>query len=290
MARARKNPIVIKSQGPVNVVEMDLVDGGKMNVIEEDFLPDTLPEDLGGKTPDEGLESTNEEDEESTSSFQAQLDAQIAKERETEGNSWCLHCEGRGCPYCQGDGEGGPEEGDGSAEVVSPEGDGGVTEEPEEGDEDDLEDLQHQEPDLEAISLDIRTLKGDVRSAMLDQIRAHSDYARLPKAKQRDIAWTIERTANHLVTQCLQLMNQNKDALVRIKASVGDIKRREKDGDIEMKVKIREGTENEELLLTRDIQERGFHILITPTSEESYRGEKKSVDEETVDDQGRLIA
>jgi hypothetical protein len=64
---------------------------------------------------------------------------------------------------------------------------------------------------------EIETLRGDLRDAMLGQLRAATDFTKLPEQRQRDIATAMDFSATELVKRAVVLLASEGKAEVQAK-------------------------------------------------------------------------
>lgn len=117
--------------------------------------------------------------------------------------------------------------------------------------------------------LNTETLSGDLRTAIMDRIRALDlTWGMMPEKHQRTLTQEIDELARYLVKEAVDLIAADGQPVIR--ATCGEVKRR-KDGGIEAKIGLSGDDEQRHELFDAT----GTKILIVVSDHERYIGESE---------------
>ena len=137
--------------------------------------------------------------------------------------------------------------------------------------------------DFDPHSIAARTMRGDLRDAMMNQIIGMPDhYHKLPEKKQREIANQLDTYARDMTEKLIKLVRA--EGVDTVSATIEDFK--VKGGTVEIKLK---GSVSDQVLLTL-LHARKEQVILTPASSRPYEGQSTTPEDFVQPDQPGLPA
>lgn len=125
--------------------------------------------------------------------------------------------------------------------------------------------VAHMEDAADAFAPVANVLRGDLRDAMLEQLRHATDFSKLPEAHQRDIATALDFAATEFTVKAVRLLASEGKTQVQAKLDQITVK----DG---LKIVCSGGFTHDALVLLGEAQ--GKQVLITVADSEAFDGQR----------------